>query len=130
MDHTAYIIITGVCTLALLGLLVRFHLQARGMNLSLWSGWAVILMSLLCLATSVRIVPGGPFVSIHADIFPAISCIVVLVACTRVFQASSIGRKIGLLFTGLGSVGVISLVVMDIVAFCQNRFARGVVVGW
>ena len=130
MEHPAYILVTGVCALALLGLLVRFHLQAKRTGLSLWSGWAVILMSLLCLATTVRIIPGGPFISAHADILPAISCIVVLVSCVRVVQISSVGRRIGLLFAGLGSVGVILLVVTDIVTFWQNRFARGGMLGW
>jgi len=40
------------------------------------------------------------------------------------------GRTIGLLFTGLGSVGIIVLAVLDIVTFWHNRFARGALFGW
>ena len=89
----------------------------------------LILVSIL-LVTDGKIVPGGPFVSVHAEIVPVMCCLAVLFYVVRDFRAASIGRRIGLSFLALGSVGVIALVIQTIVSFCQDRFARGTLVGW
>ena len=90
----------------------------------------LILVSMLLVATDVKTVPGGPFVSIHAEILPVVSCLAVLFFVARDFRAASIGRRVGLSFLGLVSVGIIALVIRIVVSFCCDRFAREVLFGW
>ena len=89
----------------------------------------LILVSMLLFATDGKIVPGGPFVSIHAELIPVLCCLAVLFFIARDFRAASIARRVGLAFLGFASVGIIALVVQIVVSFWCDRFSRGVLFG-
>jgi hypothetical protein len=97
---------------------------------SAWIYLTLILVSLLLVLTDVKVVPGGPFVSVHAEIVPVLFCLAALFFIARDFRAASIGGRIGLSFLGLVSVGIIALVVQIVVSFCRDRFSRGALLGW
>ena len=97
---------------------------------SLWICLALILFSMLLVATDAKRIPGGPFVSVHAEIVPVFSCITVLFFVARDFRAASIVRRVGLSFLALVSAGIILIVVEIIASFCRDRFARGALFGW
>jgi len=82
------------------------------------------------LATDAKKIPGGPFVSVHAEILPVVCCMTVLFFVVRNFRAASIASRVGLLFSALISAGIILLVVEFIASFCRDRFARGALFGW
>ena len=89
----------------------------------------LILVSMLLFATDGKIIPGGPFVSVHAEIVPVLCCLAVLFFIARDFRAASIARRVGLSFLALVSVGIIALVVQFVVSFWCGRFSRGALFG-
>jgi hypothetical protein len=123
-------ILTGTSSVVLLLALIRSGFELSHAKSSFWGCLSVILVSLFLLGTNVRITPGGPFVSVHGDIFPALSCMAVLFFITRDFRAFSNARRIGLSFITFFLFGVIALVVADIVHFSREEFARGVLFAW
>ena len=90
----------------------------------------LILVSLLLVATDVKVVPDGPFVSVHGEVFPVLCCMAVLFFVARDFRVATTACRIGLSFLALGSAGIIALVIQIVVSFCHDRFARGTLVGW
>ena len=95
-----------------------------------WICLTLILISLLLVATDVKVIPGGPFVSVHGEVFPVLCCMAVLFFVAREFRLATTARRIGLSFLALGSACIIVLVIQIIVSFCHDRFARGTLVGW
>jgi len=95
-----------------------------------WHCVALVVFSSLLLATDGKVIPGGPFVSIHAEILPVLCCLAVLFFAAQDFRTSSTIRRIGFSILALVSLGNIGLIVWFIMGFCQNRFARGDLVGW
>jgi len=91
---------------------------------------ALVLVSLLLVVTDVKVVPGGPFVSVHAEIIPCLCCLAVLFFVVRDFRAASIGRRVVLSFLALVSAGIIALVSQIVISFCLDRFSRGALIGW
>jgi hypothetical protein len=90
----------------------------------------LFLLSVLMLATDSKIIPGGPFVSVHGEILPAVSCLAMLFLVVRDFRTATTARRIGLSFLAFVSVSIIFLVVFIVVSFCRERFARGALFGW
>jgi hypothetical protein len=89
----------------------------------------LILVSLLLVLTDVKVVPGGPFLSIHAEIVPVLCCLAALLFIASDFRAASIGRRVGLSFLALVSTGIIVLVLRIVISFCLDRFSRGAIIG-
>lgn len=81
-------------------------------------------------ATDAKTNPGGPFVSIHAELFPIVICLSVLFFLVRNFQAASTARRVGISILAMISLGTIALAVSAIVMFCRHINARGDLLGW
>jgi len=124
------ILLTGTGSLGLLLVLARSRLELNRSKTSFWGCLAVIFLSLFLIAANVRIIPGGPFVSIHADVLPVVSCLTMSVFAVQGFRASSIGRRVGLSLMVLVSAATIAFAVAEVASFCHNRFARGALFGW
>ena len=90
----------------------------------------LVLVSVLLVITDVKVIPGGPFVSFHAEIVPVVCCLAALFFIARDFRAASLARRVGLSLLGFLSVGIIALVVRIVVSFCLDRFSRGALFGW
>ena len=123
-------ILTGVLAVALVLAVNRSRLELNHAKSGFRGCWAFVLFSLFRLATDGRIIPGGPFVSIHAEVLPALSCAVVLLFIARDFRTASAARRVGLSFLVLASVSIIAVAAMVIVLFCREPYARGVLVAW
>ena len=109
---------------------MRMHTTEHHTKSSLWICFGLILFSMLLVATDGKKIPGGPFVSVHAEVLPAVMCLAVLYLVARDFGASSIAGRVGLLFLAIVSTGMILLVAKFIVSFYHDRFARGSLFGW
>ena len=125
-----FTILMGVSPLALFLAVVRSRLELNNSKSGYWGCRAVIFLSLFLLAMSFRIIPGGPFVSIRSDIFPAMSCLGMLFFAARGFRAASAAQRVRLSFLAFVSLGIIMLVIADVAEFCCNHFARGALFGW
>jgi hypothetical protein len=116
-----------------LGLLLAFALSwsdaTRG-KLKVSRSWLILALCAVLVVTWVRIIPGGPFLSIHSDILPVAGCAVLFAFATMSLRTSSPAERVLLLFAMLGSVALIGLVVVNVISFWRDPFARGELVGW
>jgi len=123
-------LLTVIPALALLLLLARSWLEPDRTTPSLWLCLAVLLLSGFLLASIVRTIPGGPFISIHGDILPVMASIVTLVSVVSGIRTVSIVRRGTLFFFGIASIAIFVIVVIDITTFWRDRYARGALFGW
>ena len=120
---------TGISSLALLFVSWRSRLELNHSKPGFRGCLGVVFLSTFLVATDVRIIPGGPF-SIHANLLPAICCLAMSGFAVRAFRADSTARRVGLMFIILSSGCIVALVVVDVVSFWRDRFARGALFGW
>src|SRR4051812_7685881 len=77
----------------------------------------IALISAALLTTGGHVIPGGPFISIHANVIPAVACLVVIVV---VWRALRTGRGL-LRFCAacliLCSASAVIFVIQDIMMF-------------
>jgi hypothetical protein len=97
---------------------------------SLWICLALISISVLLVLTDGKRIPGGPFVSFHAEVLPVVGCLAVLFFVARDFRAVTIARRAALSVFAFISVGVIALVIQFILSFWHEPSSRGVLFGW
>ena len=92
--------------------------------------WIILALAALLSATSVKIIPGGPFLSIHSEILPAVACLLAFFLAAMALRNSSPARR--LLFIGaMGfSLGLTGIIIASVVSFCRSPFARGDLFGW
>ena len=124
------IILTGVLTLVLVLASVRSRLELNHAKPGYSGCLGVIGLSFLLVVSDVRVIPGGPFISIHANVLPVLSCVVMLFFAVRAFRGDCAVRRVGVVAIVLASVGIIAGVILEIVAFWREPFARGVLLGW
>jgi hypothetical protein len=105
----------------------RFH-PANWLTLGALS--VVVLMSGALSGTVGRVVPGGPFVSIHADVIPAVTCLGVIVFVWRALRRAPVLVRFGAACVVLGSALVVILIIQDVMMFWLRPYARGVLVAW
>jgi hypothetical protein len=123
-------ILTGVSAVALVLAVMRSRLELNHTKSGFGGCLAFVFFSMFLLATDGRVIPGGPFVSIHAEIIPGVSCLTVLFCSARDFRAATIARRVGLSFLALFAVGIITLAVLINVSFRFEPHARGALVAW
>ncbi len=124
------ILLTATCSVGLFFLLTRSRLELNRTRTTFWGSSGVILVSLFLMVANVRVIPGGPFVAIHADVLPVVSCLSMSVFAVQAFRVSSSLRRVGLSLTVLSSIAITALAVADVASFYHNRFARGALLGW
>jgi hypothetical protein len=129
MNGIGYIL-TSVMSLGLLWAVIRSRLELNRTESSFVGCLAFVFFSMFLLASDGRIIPGGLFFSIHGEIIPIVSCLVMLWFIGRDFRAASVIRRIGLLFLAVFSVGIITLATVINVSFWFEPHARGDLVAW
>jgi hypothetical protein len=92
--------------------------------------WIIVAFSGILVATAARIIPGGPFISVHADILPLLGCLALLVFGGMGLRRISTQRPL-ILSCAMGvSLALIAVVITNVVAFWREPFARGALFGW
>ena len=129
MNNIGYLV-TLVLSLALLVLLALSWFDVTRATLRLSKLWLILAVSAILVATTVRVIPGGPFLSIHGDILPILSCVALFVIASIALPRSSVPRRMLLISAMLGSLGLTGLIVAKVVSFWREPFARGELVGW
>ena len=92
--------------------------------------WLIVVLSRVLVATTGRIIPGGPFVSVHGDILPVLGCVALLALGAMGSRAVSPKRRMGFRLAMLASLGLIGLVVASLASFWRDPFARGPFLQW
>jgi hypothetical protein len=123
-------IFTVVPAVAMVLALIRARLELNQVKSGSWGCLAFAFFCMFLLATDGRIIPGGPFFSIHGEIIPVGGCLVILWSVGRAFRSASIVRRVGLSLLALFSAGIITLATAINVAFWFEPHARGDLVGW
>jgi hypothetical protein len=135
MDITAsalflmLVLLPEILALALLNFLVRFLFSPVRISPCLWVCATQIALSAFLLVTSSRTEP-GPFLSISADLFPAIGSLIMFAVVTRTFRRSPASERVGLSLVAFASVVIIALVVIDVQPFWSGPFVRERMIGW
>jgi hypothetical protein len=91
---------------------------------------AIILLSLLLYATRVWVVPGGPFISVHAEVLPVLGCLTLMIVAVRTFRQYSRIRRIGVFLMAVAAAGLGGFVIANIISFWRDYYLRGAIVGW
>ena len=92
--------------------------------------WIIVAFSGILVATTARIIPGGPFISVHTDILPSLGCLALLVIGGMGLRRVSPQRRFILSCAMAVSFALIGVVIANVVAFWREPFARGVLLGW
>ena len=100
---------------------------------AVWPGVPVLILTLfgagVLSVTTRHMVPGGPFVSIHADVIPFVACSIVFHLAWRALGPGGTGRRIAMLRIVLVSVAIICFIWWDVVTFWFRPYARGPLIG-
>ncbi|MCX6926811.1 MAG: hypothetical protein NT154_26945 [Verrucomicrobia bacterium] len=129
MNTTGYII-TATLSVGLLLLLAVSGADLAHARLRVSACWLIVALSGILIATTGRLIPGGPFVSLHSDVFPVVGCIALLAFGAVGFRFISAERRLVLVFAMLASIGLIGVVVTNVLAFWRDPFARGALFAW
>ena len=90
----------------------------------------VLIVAAALSITAGRMVPGGPFISIHADVVPVLACAAAFHFAWRSLRPSPVGRRIALACILSVSVAIIFFIVSDVVSFWFRPYARGTLIAW
>ena len=92
--------------------------------------YVVCCMAGLLWTTGGHVIPGGPFISIHANVIPVVICLSVIGLAWRALRTARGVRCLCVACLILGSASVIILVVEDVMMFWLQPYARGVLLAW
>jgi hypothetical protein len=123
------VLLPELLSLALLVLLVRYCFSSVRTSPCLWVCGTQVALAGFLLVTSWRTMP-GPFISVSADVFPAVGSLALLAVVVRTFRQCNVSHRFGLSLAALGSIAVIAFVMDDVVSFWLEPFAQGTLVGW
>ena len=89
-----------------------------------WIFW-LLFVAILCSLTSVKITPGGPFISIVGDIFPTIAILAAIRLGLLMLRDAGFGRKLtSLMFIGISTL-LLAYVWIPICVFWVRPYSRG-----
>jgi hypothetical protein len=91
---------------------------------------AVVVFSAFLTRTGGKIVPGGPFISLHADVAPAVLSIAVAAFGWRSLRHGPPWRRFVLALLVLSAVAILFLVLDTVILFWLRPYARGDLVSW
>jgi hypothetical protein len=92
-------------------------------------GVAVIVQAALA-ATDVKFTPGGPFISIHAEVIPVLICLVILTLGTRALFSGKPMRRVAVAAIMVISSLIALGAVRNVVSYWQAPRSRGALVGF
>jgi hypothetical protein len=91
---------------------------------------AVVVVAAILSTTGGKLVPGGPFVSIRADLTPFVLCVGVIALSWRSLRHGRLLRRSSVALIVLAAAAVAILVVDQVVSFWLRPYARGALVSW
>jgi hypothetical protein len=80
--------------------------------------------------TGGHVIPGGPFISIHANVIPGVACLAVIAFVWRALRTARGLIRFSAATLILGSALVAIFVIQDIMMFWLRPYARGVLFAW
>jgi hypothetical protein len=114
------VLLPEILALILLIVLVRYCFSPARTSPGLWVCGTQVALAAFLLVTSWRTYP-GPFISVSADLFPAVGSLVMLAVVARGFGRCNVAHRFGLSLAALASIGVLALVVLDVMPFAHGR---------
>ena len=123
-------VLTLTLSLAMIVKLALSCSQVAHSKLRVSTCWWVVALAGALVATTARVIPGGPFLSIHSDILPVIGCATVLTLGTITFRAISAERRLGLIAAMITALALIGVVIANVLLFWKTPFARGAMFAW
>jgi hypothetical protein len=90
----------------------------------------VFASAMLVIAGGGRVIPGGPFISIHADVIPGAACCFVIAKQFRFLRRFSAERQAFSVLLILAAAAILFYVVADVVGFAMRPYARGDLIRW
>ena len=90
----------------------------------------VPLMAGALSTTGGHVIPGGPFISIHANVIPAVACLAVIVIIWPALRTAPPILRFCAACLILGCASVIILVAQAIMMFWLRPYARGALFAW
>jgi hypothetical protein len=127
---TVLVIVIVPASVALISVSFRLWTQAKGGKPVLAIYLAIILLSLLLSVTRVSVVPGGPFISLHAEVLPVLGCLTLMIVAVRTLCQYSTIRLIGVFLMAMAAAGIAGLIIGNIITFWRDHYPRGTIVGW
>ncbi len=97
----------------------------RAAWMSLGLAFAIVIQ---CLG-SIRMIPGGPFVSLFGDILPSILCVAILICGVLTLRSATPGVRVWILGVVLLTTLFLGSVVAGVVTFWLDPHARGALFG-
>jgi hypothetical protein len=91
---------------------------------------ATVIFSAFLTTTGGKIVPGGPFVSLHADAAPAVMSVALVAVAWRSLRHGPLWRRLTVAVFALCAVTVLLLVLDTVISFWLRPYARGALVSW
>jgi hypothetical protein len=79
---------------------------------------------------SIKMIPGGPFISFRGDILPHLLTGIALVLALFHYRSYTIQKRIGALFAGGLAIAFSIVIAFGTNSFFQNPYARGDFFGW
>ena len=89
-----------------------------------------VLLSALLTLTGGKMIPGGPFISIHADAAPALMSLGLVAVAWRSLRHGPLWRRLTVALIMLCAVAVLFLVLATVISFWLRPYARGALVSW
>ncbi len=128
--NTAGYLVTACLSVGLVLLLALVWSDLHGAKPRLVRFWLIVFLSGALIATRGRLIPGGPLLSVHGAILPAVGCLALLAYGARGFRAIDPDLRLVLAFAMLASAGMIAVVVANVLSFWKDPFARGALLAW
>ena len=88
------------------------------------------LVIALTMSRPMRIVPGGPFLSVSGDLVPLAFCLTILTVCMTWFRGETAAGKVFLLLNIVLATILLAKVLESILLFWFRPYARGVLIDW
>lgn len=109
--------------------------QARGrFDPAAWPPIAALVGTVLVSACLTlmggKSIPGGPFISLHADAAPALMSVGLVAASWRSLRHGPLWRRLTVAVIVLCAVAVFFLVLAAVGSFWLDPYARGTMVSW
>ncbi len=128
--NTAGYLVTACLSVGLVLLLALLWSDLHRAKPRLARFWFIVALSGALIATTGRLIPGGPFLSVHGDILPVVGCLALLAYGAKGFRVIDPDLRLVLAFAMLASVGMIAVVVANVLSFWKDPFARGALLAW
>jgi hypothetical protein len=90
----------------------------------------IVGLSAALITTGGHVIPGGPFVSIHANVIPAVACLGVIVVVWRALRLARGILRCCVVCVVLAAAVIVIFAIDDVMSFWLRPYARGVLLAW